>query len=140
MLTAPISYQGGKTRIAVQILDRIDVLPGVPFHDLCCGCGAIPIELVNRGHRPSDIHMLDAGPWGLFWADVGNGVFDLDYFKFYCASVPRDRTQIKPFMQKMFKLPAGADQVYKFLLLQACAFGGAAVWLDDDKWHKGDPA
>jgi hypothetical protein len=137
MLTAPISYQGGKQRIAVQILDRIDVLPSVPFHDLCCGCGAISIELVNRGHKPSDIHMLDAGPWGLFWADVGNGVFDLDRFKSYCYSVPADRKRIKPFMQAMFDEPADDDRVYEFLLLQACAFGGAAVWLDGDKWCKG---
>lgn len=37
----PVSYQGGKVRLASRILDTIN--PSQPFYDLCCGSGAISI-------------------------------------------------------------------------------------------------
>ena len=62
MLRVPCSYQGGKQRIAAQIVDHlIDAAPDSSshFYDLCCGSGAVSIELVNRGIEPSRITMLD---------------------------------------------------------------------------------
>ena len=70
ILRVPCSYQGGKQRIASQIVDVIlESLPSenTQFYDLCCGSGAISIELVNRGIDPKSISMLDISSWGTFW-------------------------------------------------------------------------
>lgn len=128
---APVTYQGGKQRIASQIIDIIN--PQGTFHDLCCGSGAISIELINRDYPVKDIIMLDKSPWGLFWSMVGLGSFDLDVFKVYCDKVPKNRNQIKPYIQDLFN--NNDFSVYAFLLLQASTFGGAAVWLNE-KWYK----
>lgn len=62
------AYQGGKQRIAATICDAMRVGPDDTFYDLCCGSGAVAIEMVNRGHRPDCIHMLDRGGWcGGWW-------------------------------------------------------------------------
>ncbi|WP_230988293.1 DNA adenine methylase [Bathymodiolus japonicus methanotrophic gill symbiont] len=69
LLRVPCSYQGGKQRIAAQVVDHL--LEAAPnhnsrFYDLCCGSGAVSIELVNRGVEPSRIWMLDISTWGFF--------------------------------------------------------------------------
>lgn len=68
------AYQGGKQRIAKQIVDiLISQASGKDAHyyDLCCGSGAISIELVNRGIAASKITMLDKSSWGVFWQAIG---------------------------------------------------------------------
>ena len=114
-MIAPISYQGGKTRIAAAIVDHLP--SGKPFYDLCCGCGAISIELVNRGYDPESITMLDKGPWGLFWEAIGRGSFDLDCFKHYCDDVP-EPTKVAQHMRNLAVRPACQDTLYVYLLLQ----------------------
>lgn len=112
----------------------MDHLPSSkPFYDLCCGCGAISIELVNRGRDPKSITMLDKGPWGLFWEAVGQGSFDLDRFEHYCREVPKP-AKIAQYMKELASQPAGYDTLYVYLLLQAAAFGGKAVWITNDRW------
>jgi len=135
-LIPPVTYQGGKQRIASQIIDQINPSSQTFFYDLCCGSGSISIELANRGYLPSKIYMLDKSPWGIFWQMVGNGGFDLSKFAAYCDSVPKNRSDIKSFMQELFDKPINGDFVYIFLLLQAGTFGGAAVWTEDGKWKK----
>ena len=59
-LKVPCSYQGGKQRIAPQIVDNLIEASNSSnsfFYDLCCGSGAISIELVNRGIDLSLIHI-----------------------------------------------------------------------------------
>lgn len=133
-LIAPITYQGGKQKIAGAILNHIQL--GDKFYDLCCGSGAISVELINRGYPVEQIVMLDKGPWGLFWKAVGEGSFDLNKFQSYCQSVPLDRSKIKDYMHELFSSPVDEDAMYIFLLLQASTFGGAAVWIEGDKWKK----
>ena len=61
-LRVPCIFQGGKQRVAAQISDvliRAFPRPNSRFYDLCCGSGAISIELVNRGIDPARICMLD---------------------------------------------------------------------------------
>lgn len=132
-LVAPISYQGGKIRLAPTILQQITPDPKQPFYDLCCGCGAISVELINRGHSPLSLVMLDKGPWGLFWEAVGNGTFDLDHFESHCKAVP-ERAKINQYMKSLATQPAHQDTLYIFLLLQASAFGGKAIWIENDRW------
>lgn len=67
-LEIPCSYQGGKQRLAKQIVDIFykenNIDNNTQFYDICCGSGAVSIELLNRGIKPSNIHMIDKSPWG----------------------------------------------------------------------------
>lgn len=138
-LEIPCAYQGGKQRIAkdiVNIFIKDNHIDGnTKFYDLCCGSGAISIELVNRGIKPENITMLDASPWGLFWKTVGNGEFDIEKFAEYIDDIPSDVSKIQAHIKELYKQPANIDTVYKFLLLQASSFGSKAVWLkSESEW------
>lgn len=147
-LIPPCAYQGGKQRIAKQIVDKI--LKDNPcllneddetlFYDLCCGSGAISIEMINRGINPLKIIMVDASPWGEFYKNIGNGTFSLDIFKQYIDDIPDDINKIKEYAKSLILLPVTEnlfdDMACKFLILQSCAFGGTATWVDDNKWKK----
>ena len=85
-LRVPCCYQGGKQRISSQIADKLlAVYPNdnerTHFYDLCCGSGAVTIELLNRGIKTDQITMLDASSWGTFWKAIGEGSFNLESFK-----------------------------------------------------------
>ena len=141
---APCAYQGGKSRIASDIVDIIFkenvITDSTKFYDLCCGSGAISIELVNRGIDPRNIVMVDQSPWGLFWQKVGLGEFSTDVFRLYIDDIPNDISKIKKYAQDMLSRPANDElfqnAVYKFLILQSCAFGSSATWIEDNVWKK----
>lgn len=143
-LIPPCSYQGGKQRLAKQIVDIIykenEINENTKFYDLCCGSGAISIEMINRGFYDSNITMVDASPWGLFYQGVGDLTFSTDVFKTYIDDIPKDIKKIKNYAETMLKLPANDglfnNMVYKFLILQACAFGSTATWVENNKWKK----
>lgn len=52
-LQVPCSYQGGKSRLVSKIVDIFfeenEINDDTHFYDLCCGSGAISIELINMG-------------------------------------------------------------------------------------------
>lgn len=52
-LIPPCTYQGGKQRYAKQIVDIMfkenNICENTKFYDLCCGSGAITLEIINRG-------------------------------------------------------------------------------------------
>lgn len=147
-LVPPCAYQGGKQRLASQIIDKIltdnpyllDEDNNTLFYDLCCGSGAVSIEMINRGVNPLKIIMIDASPWGLFYKMIGDGIFSPDIFKFYIDDIPKDIIKIKDYAKEMIKQPANDElfnnMVYKFLILQACAFGSSATWVENNKWKK----
>ena len=130
-----VAYQGGKARLAAAIVDYItnDVII-TKFHDLCCGSGAVAIEMVSRGFDPKHVSMIDCGPWGVVWELIGEGHFSLGVFKSYVDQVPKNLAQIRDFMVELSRQPASIDTPYVFLLLQAAAFGGKAIWIEDGKW------
>ena len=134
-IPTPLTYQGGKQRIADQILDIINPDPSDPFNDLCCGSGAMSIALVNRGFPVNKIRMIDQGPWGLFWQAIGNGSFDLKEFKRHVDNVPKKIELIQPYIKELSKQPADQDTIYVYLLLQASSFGGKALWIKDNRWQ-----
>jgi hypothetical protein len=118
----------------------LDIIkPEDHFYDLCCGSGAISIELINRGFDPSRIVMLDSSPWGLFWYHVGYGIFNLDKFKNFLLEIPENKYEIPLYMKQLFlQKPKEEDIVYLFPILQASTFGGASVWLSPQgEWRKG---
>ncbi len=136
-LEPPVTYQGGKGRLAERIVLNMELGPSVRFYDLCCGSGAVAIAAVNSGHPPDRIRMWDSGPWGLVWQAIGDGTFDLSVFADYCRSVPSDPKAVKPFMEKLYREPAGEHAAYRYLLLQGAAIGGKSISLDDGRWVRG---
>lgn len=137
-LIIPCTYQGGKSRLSKQIVDTIfnnnlideDTL----FYDLCCGSGAITIELINRGINTENIIMLDISSWGKFWSKVGKGTFDINRFERYINDIPKDKNLIQKFMNNLSKQNANIDEEYIYLLLQSSSFGGKQIWKQNDKW------
>lgn len=143
-LEIPCAYQGGKARIATDIVNIIlkgnKINEYTKFYDLCCGSGAISIELVKRGISPENIVMVDKSPWGLFWQKIGSGEFNNDVFRIYIDDIPKDITKIKDYAKYLLSQPANDgtfdNLVYKFLILQACAFGSTATWVENNQWKK----
>lgn len=141
LLTPPCSYQGGKQRLAKQIVDILfkenKINDETHFYDLCCGSGSISLELINRGIIPKNIHMVDISPWGELYKSVGNNTFNLKQFKTFIDDIPKDITKIKQCAVDIINQPVDEDMmVYHFLFLQACAFGSTATWVNNGKWCK----
>lgn len=134
-LKPPVTYQGAKQRIAADLIDNIAWDPNTRFFDLCCGSGAVSLELIGRDFEPNQITMVDAGPWGLFWEAVGRGVFSLSEMRYYCKQIPKDRYKIKPFMENLSRQLVDHDAPYIFVLLQAASFGGKAIWIEGGRWR-----
>lgn len=137
LLRVPCSYQGGKQRIASQIVDHLlDAAPNPNsrFYDLCCGSGAISIELVNRGVDPSRIWMLDISSWGPFWSAIGSGTFNMNVFDRYLSELPYDKRDYKTHMLMLSALPLIEGEVELYPLLQANSFGGKQVWYNGESW------
>ena len=133
LLVPPVAYSGAKVRLAPMIIPHIQ-RHDLPFIDLCCGTGAISVALVASGRRPNTIRMVDAGPWGAFWATIGAGRFDMASFKARIADVPTDPKQIQAHLVELAAEPVGADSVAVHLLLQAGAFGGKPIWHEAGRW------
>jgi len=137
LLRVPCSYQGGKQRIASQVVDNL--LEAAPnqdsrFYDLCCGSGAISIELVNRGVDPSRIWMLDISSWGAFWSAIGSGAFNMHVFNRYLSGLPDDKRDYKAHMLKLSAKPLIEGEVELYPLLQANSFGGKQIWYNGESW------
>ena len=138
ILEIPCSYQGGKQRLAKQIVDMFykenNINDDTKFFDLCCGSGAISLELINRGFNPNNITMIDNGCFGQFWQDIANGEFDLDIFKREIENLP-NLENIQSYLKKLSDLPVDEDKmVYHYLLLQAGAFGSKQIWIENNEW------
>lgn len=136
-MRVPCAYQGGKQRVAGQIVDILLAAAPSPdsrFYDLCCGSGAVSIELVNRGIHPSRIVMLDLSSWGSFWSAVGSGTFNMDAFDQLLSQLPSDKRKVKAHMSTLSASPVRAHEVELYLVLQACAFGGKQIWRNGERW------
>ena len=138
ILEIPCSYQGGKQRLAKQIVDIFykenNINDDTKFFDLCCGSGAISLELINRGFNPNNITMIDNGCFGQFWQDIANEEFDLDIFKREIENLP-NLENIQSYLKKLSDLPVDEDKmVYHYLLLQAGAFGSKQIWIENNRW------
>lgn len=137
LMRVPCSYQGGKQRIASQVVDHLlDAAPNrnSRFYDLCCGSGAISIELVNRGVDPSRIWMLDISSWGSFWSAISSGTFNMDIFDRYLSQLPHDKRDYKNHMLKLSAQPMIEGGIELYPLLQANSFGGKQIWYNGESW------
>lgn len=137
-LLPPCSYQGGKQRLAKKIVDIIfeqnEINEDTKFYDLCCGSGAITLELINRGIHPSNITMVDSGVYGTFWNSVANDEFDMNIFKQEIDKLP-SVDKIQSYLQRLSNLSVNKDLLeYHYLLLQSGSFGSKQIWVENDKW------
>lgn len=132
----PATYQGGKQRLAEQILDIIKPT-AEGFADLCCGSGALAIEARSMGIPAAAVTMVDCGPWGIVWEEVAQGRFDLAALRRIAAAVPEVVTQQADFLRELGRQSASIDTAATYLILQAGSFGGAAIRLVDDRWVGG---
>jgi site-specific DNA-adenine methylase len=136
--TPPCSYQGGKQRIASDIVTTMFANSKIDddtlFYDICCGSGAITLELINRGIHPSKITMIDNGCYGAFWQSIANSEFDLKEFREEIDKLP-DTPYIQQYLQELSDKPVDEDKkVYHYLLLQSGAFGSKQIWEENGKW------
>ena len=133
-LLPPVGYQGGKRILAPAILDVIRPDPHAPFWDLCTGSGAVALETVRRGHDPSLLTLVDCGPWGEVWRDVGAGCFRLTHLRHLLDEVPdpsADPARVVAHMKWLVQQSVSAqDRPVVFLVLQAAAWGGRAIGWD----------
>lgn len=136
-LVVPCTYQGGKQRIAPQIVDELTdhSSEGTRFFDLCCGSGAISIELINRGVPARNIIMLDISSWGAFWEKIGLGSFDFELFKSLIEALPKDKKEYKNYCSQLSSLPVCEKEAEVYTILQANSFGGKQISLIDNRWH-----
>ena len=137
-LIPPCSYQGGKQRLAKQIVDIIfeqnKINEYTKFYDLCCGSGAITLELINRGVHPRNITMVDNGVYGSFWSSVANNEFDLEIFKYEIDKLPEVK-DIQKYLQELSNQYVHNDKlVYHYLLLQSGSFGSKQIWIENNRW------
>jgi hypothetical protein len=134
-LLPPVSYQGGKQRKAADIVTLMGIPTSRYFYDICCGSGAISVAAVMAGQAPETIQMIDASPWGKIWELIGNGKFDILFFRECCDHVPRDPRRIKEHMEALFSSPIIDDAMpYVFLLLQSAAIGGSPISYDGSRF------
>ena len=137
-LEIPCSYQGGKQRLAKQIVDIFyaenEINDETKFYDLCCGSGAVSLELINRGFNPNNITMIDNGCFGQFWQDIANDEFELKVFREEINKLP-SLENIQSYLKELSNQPVDKDKmIYHYLLLQAGAFGSKQIWIEDNKW------
>lgn len=137
-LIPPCSYQGGKQRLAKQIVDVIfeqnEINENTKFYDLCCGSGAITLELINRGVHPSNITMVDNGVYGSFWNSVANNEFNINIFKQEIDKLP-DVSEIQSYLQELSNKAVNKDMLeYHYLLLQSGSFGSRQILTKNNMW------
>lgn len=105
--------------------------------DLCCGSGAVSLELISRGHNPAKITMIDAGLWGDVWRLVGAGDFNLRTLELLAREVPvQSEKTADALVALRDEIPPSHSTLapYVLLLLQSGRFGGAAVGTRGDRW------
>lgn len=137
-LIPPCSYQGGKQRLAKDIVDIIfeqnDINDTTKFYDMCCGSGAIALELINRGVHPNNITMVDNGVYGTFWSSIADGKFDIDIFKHEIDKLPCI-SSIQKYLQELSNNSVDNELLpYHYLLLQSGSFGSKQIWVEGDTW------
>lgn len=133
-LLPPCTYQGGKQRLSKQICDIIEERNGnsFVFYDLCCGSGAVSLEMLSRGHN---VVMIDKGPFGVVWEKIGNHTFELSKLREEIDKLP-EINNIGTYLKELTSKSVNFDLLpYQYLLIQSGSFGSKQIWYVGDKWY-----
>jgi hypothetical protein len=143
-LQPPVLYQGSKYRIAHKLVDQIPIHLNIEleFVDGCCGSGAFAMALLEREiAQPDQITMVDSGPWGWVWEQVGRGDFPLESLRYLIQGAPKYAEQLQSWLYTIAEM---SKEIHKkpnlypniatyytpaFLLLQAGANSSLPVRL-----------
>jgi len=129
-LAPACSYMGGKSRVARRVANLILARRPGTVHDLCCGSGAVSLEVVARGFDPRRLVMVEAGPWADYWAAVADGTLNLDLLRdLLGARWPGTVAAAVSYLQDEVTAMARTPEV--FLVLQAFAWSGFPAWYDE---------
>lgn len=129
-LLPPVSTHGSKRKLAPDIVPYLLQHNSDIYYDLCCGGGAISLELLKHHIDPTHITMIDIGLWGLFWSTISQNRFSVSILDHYIQQIPLDPYAVKEYIESLVLSDPTHDTVYKFLLIQACNFGGKAIRLN----------
>ena len=129
-------YAGSKSKFADVIAAILLRSSPQRVYDICCATGSVSMALVDAGLSPDRITMVDAGPWGWFWSQVGAGTFDLPAFRALMTTMPADPKKVAAWVeQDVATMPPIA---ISFLVLQAASHGATPVWHDGSGWRRGE--
>ena len=77
--------------------------------------------------------MVDASPWGHFWGAIGEGSFDFPYFEWLIQQLPEDPNEIKAVLMDWAQRPPIDHIAETFTLLQAGAYSGKPIYIEDGR-------
>lgn len=106
------------------------------YLDVCCGAGAISMQLLNKNIPGESIYMFDGGPIGSFWQMISEKSFDMDEFEDLINKIPKDKHKIKSFLEELstIKFDYVGEVIYEYMILQAGAFGSKQIWDVDGRF------
>jgi len=128
------AYQGSKRRFAKDIVNILLQFYTHQYYDLCCGTGSISMQLLSQGISPTRITMIDIGLWGMFWESISTNTFNIHDFLKYYENIPTNPKKVQEYIIHLSEEDPEIDTIYKFILLQACNFGGKAIRLHEGQW------
>lgn len=137
-LRPPCGYMGGKRRVSDEIAAQVLAAQPSAFFDLCAGSGAVALSVIEAGYPPAQVTMVEGGPWGWFWRDVGQGTLDVDLIeRMLTIEIPSDPKLVADWLQTDVALqpPSAAT----FLVLQSGSFGAVPCWWDGQRWRQANP-
>lgn len=140
-LVAPVSYQGGKSRLAKTIVNEI-ILNSIwvpvlsssyTVYDLCCGGGSVGLEFINRGANPSRLWFVDVSPIGKFWEKISDRSFSLVYVDKILDHL--NSLELSDICDELKRLSSLNVFQYHYsaelyMVLQAGSFGGKQIYID----------
>tara|TARA_R110002126_G_scaffold4961_2_gene25918 strand:+ start:2732 stop:3574 length:843 start_codon:yes stop_codon:yes gene_type:complete len=136
LLVPPCGYKGGKRRFAKAIAAEIRSHRPRTIYDVGAGSGAVSLALLAGGWEASRLTLVEAGPWGLFWAAAAAGTLDVSRIEALLRDeIPDDPRAVKAWVEDL--AASGDRSPETFLVLQAAAFGSEAVWHDGTQWRRG---
>lgn len=136
-LVPPCGYAGGKRKWAADIAKILTSTKPDIIWDLFSGSGAITLELLSLGYAPTQLRMVEAGPWGAFYQAASRGELDLDRIRsLLLDQMPKDAREVKRWVEDEIATLAPTPE--NFLIIQAAAYGAVPVWWDGVRWRRGD--
>jgi site-specific DNA-adenine methylase len=132
-------YQGSKARFAVAIVNALEVRFGAAsswthFYDLCCGTASVASEVARRAPA-LPVTVVDAGPWGDFWATFqSDRAAVLAAIQALYAGQP-DTGTICRLLNDKPKAADDAERAAQFITILRAQYMGRLPTDGDGKWH-----